>query len=298
MPCKLNDLKEVYQNEDLRLKFLDGDHRTLDEGERYCISAKKNWKINRAITNKKEKNRSDNVDAIGKKQLTGKRNMEKALHLKDRLNGSNVFSTLDESKGFLQVALDEERSYLCSFATPFGRYRFLRFPYGLTCAQICFKNEGVNVYIDDIIIAGKKQEEHDRRLEEVLEKAAIENIRLNKMKCSFSIARCTECSKLLRDEWRRPAKKDTFGNLHGKRLRELVVIQQEPTATPAHSRLFDVTVQGPEIGSYNILSIRYRGKLRITKTAFCARASSPATREGKEARARFRTYRGNQYRSE
>ncbi|KAG5870762.1 hypothetical protein JTB14_006746 [Gonioctena quinquepunctata] len=85
MPCKLNDLKEVYQNEDLRLKFLDGDHRTLDEGERYCISAKKNWKINRAITNKKEKNRSDNVDAIGKKQLTGKRNMEKALHLKDRV---------------------------------------------------------------------------------------------------------------------------------------------------------------------------------------------------------------------
>ena len=38
--------------------------------------------------------------------------------------GKTVFSTLDLKDGYWQVKLDENSSMLCTFNTPFGRYRF------------------------------------------------------------------------------------------------------------------------------------------------------------------------------
>ena len=45
--------------------------------------------------------------------------------------GKTVFSTLDLQDGYWQVKLDEESSLLCTFSTPFGRYRFTRLPFGI-----------------------------------------------------------------------------------------------------------------------------------------------------------------------
>ena len=42
--------------------------------------------------------------------------------------GKSLLSTLDLKDGYWQVELDESSSYLCTFATPFGRYRFTRMP--------------------------------------------------------------------------------------------------------------------------------------------------------------------------
>ena len=33
------------------------------------------------------------------------------------------------------MELDEESSYLTTFNTPFGRYRWLRMPFGISCAS-------------------------------------------------------------------------------------------------------------------------------------------------------------------
>lgn len=112
------------------------------------------------------------------------------------VNGSTVFSTLDARTGFMQIQLDDESSHLCTFATPFGRYRFKRLPYGITSAPEVFHRtvaehlkdlEGVALYIDDILIHGKDQSEHDARLRAVLQRCRDINLKLNRSKCKFSV---------------------------------------------------------------------------------------------------------------
>lgn len=71
------------------------------------------------------------------------------------LSGAKYFSTLDAYSGFWQVALDDSSS-LCTFNTPFGRYKFLRMPYGICSASEIFHKkiyenfddlEGVCMYV-------------------------------------------------------------------------------------------------------------------------------------------------------
>ncbi|KAF0687879.1 Uncharacterized protein FWK35_00035136, partial [Aphis craccivora] len=59
--------------------------------------------------------------------------------------------------------------------TPFGCYNFLRLPFGLSAAPEKFQQittkyfgniENVNVYFDDILIAGETIEKRDRALNE------------------------------------------------------------------------------------------------------------------------------------
>ena len=108
---------------------------------------------------------------------------------------ATVFSKLDASHGFWQVKLDEHSSKLCTFNTPFGRYRFLRLPFGIKSAPEIFHRamelvfeglEGVRVYIDDVAIWGRSQAEHDERLSRALERVQQHRLQLNKDKCEFS----------------------------------------------------------------------------------------------------------------
>ena len=80
-----------------------------------------------------------------------------------RLAGAKYFSKLDANQGYWQITLDEESSRLTTFNTPFGRYRFLRMPFGIHSAQEVFHKrisqhfedlEGVETDIDDILVWG------------------------------------------------------------------------------------------------------------------------------------------------
>jgi len=51
------------------------------------------------------------------------------------LSGARYFSVLDATSGWWQIKLDEESSFLTTFNTPFGRYRFTRIPFRIHFAH-------------------------------------------------------------------------------------------------------------------------------------------------------------------
>ena len=86
------------------------------------------------------------------------------------LENAKVFSVLDTKDGLCHIKLDEESSMLTMFCTPFGRYRWLRLPFGLTSTLEVFQCkqhevlEGlhiVEIIADDILVLWlwKTQEE-------------------------------------------------------------------------------------------------------------------------------------------
>ncbi len=56
------------------------------------------------------------------------------------LSKAKVFSVVDAKSAFWHIALDEQSSKLTTFATPFGKYRWLRMPYGISPAPEIFQH--------------------------------------------------------------------------------------------------------------------------------------------------------------
>ncbi|XP_062574225.1 uncharacterized protein K02A2.6-like [Saccostrea cucullata] len=84
--------------------------------------------------------------------------------------------------------LDDESSKLCTFNSPFGRYRFTRMPFGIKSAPEVFQRaisemiqdlDGTEAIIDDIIVWGTTEAEHDRRLKALLDRARQHNLKLS-----------------------------------------------------------------------------------------------------------------------
>lgn len=113
-----------------------------------------------------------------------------------KLCHKSVFSVLDLSDGFYNIKLTDESTKLCAFSTPFGCYRFLRLPFGLSIAPEIFQKysektfgdiPGIIVYCDDLLICADNEAEHDRILKQVFERAKVCNVRFNKRKFQYKL---------------------------------------------------------------------------------------------------------------
>lgn len=111
-----------------------------------------------------------------------------------KLHNKKYFSVVDTKKGYWHVELDEESSYLCTFNTPFGRFRFKRLPFGIKVAQDAFQQKLDNAYegiddvcgiADDILVAGETPQEHDQAMVKMLDASRENNISLNSEKLQF-----------------------------------------------------------------------------------------------------------------
>ena len=117
-----------------------------------------------------------------------------------RLSKAKVFTTLDAKDGFYQIGLDEASSKKTTFWTPFGRYRYLRMPFGISLVPEEFERrlheqlsglDGVDILRDDILVAGygETQEEaeanHDQNLRKLLDRARKVNLKLNRKKMNL-----------------------------------------------------------------------------------------------------------------
>ena len=111
-----------------------------------------------------------------------------------QLSGATVFSKVDANSGFWQIPLAEDSCHLTTFITPMGRFCFKKLPFGISSAPELFQKrmsqiltglKGVICHIDDVVIFGANQAEHDARLCAVLDRLEKSGVTLNGEKCVF-----------------------------------------------------------------------------------------------------------------
>lgn len=113
-----------------------------------------------------------------------------------KLSGAKIFSSLDCSSGFWAIPLEPESAKLTTFITPFGRYYFRVLPFGISSAPEIFqrvmtdllaKHEGTVLFMDDILVYGDTEQQHDERLHQVLTTIKNAGLKLNQKKCVFRV---------------------------------------------------------------------------------------------------------------
>ena len=111
------------------------------------------------------------------------------------LSSSRVFTKVVLQNGYWHVQLDEESSLLTTFQTRFGRFRFLRLPFGLKVSAEIFERKIRELFGDmsdvacmrnDIIIHGKTQKEHEDRLKIFMAKCDQFGVKLNREKLELA----------------------------------------------------------------------------------------------------------------
>ncbi|GFO35007.1 Pol polyprotein [Plakobranchus ocellatus] len=130
-----------------------------------------------------------------------------------KMVGAKFFSTLDAAGGFHQIALDEKSSYLTTFITPYGRYRYKRLSMGISLGPEALQNkmeeilkglEGCEPLSDDTVVHGKTEREHDKRLYAAMNRIEEACLRLNKEICVLKRREVKYFGQIINDKDMRP----------------------------------------------------------------------------------------------
>ncbi|GKC89946.1 putative reverse transcriptase domain-containing protein [Tanacetum coccineum] len=109
---------------------------------------------------------------------------------------SSVYSKIDLRSGYHQLRIKEEDILITAFRTRYGHFKFQVMPFGLTNApvvfmdlmnQVCkpYLDKFVIVFIDDILVYSKDEEEHGKHLKIILELLKKERLYAKFLKYDF-----------------------------------------------------------------------------------------------------------------
>lgn len=113
-----------------------------------------------------------------------------------KFRNAKIFSKLDLKNSFHQVELSEDSRHITTFISSHGLFRYKRLMFGISCAPECFQKqlerillpcEGVVNFIDDIVVFGVNEAEHDVRLNKTLQVLKENGVLLNDAKCALRV---------------------------------------------------------------------------------------------------------------
>jgi hypothetical protein len=114
----------------------------------------------------------------------------------DQLIGAKVFSKIDLRSGYHQIKIRASDIPKTAFSTRYGLYEFLVMSFGLTNALAYFMylmnlvfmpelDKFVVVFIDDILVYSKNEDEHTEHLHIVLQRLRDHRLYAKLSKCDF-----------------------------------------------------------------------------------------------------------------
>ncbi|TKC13482.1 hypothetical protein FA727_23570 [Robertmurraya kyonggiensis] len=150
------------------------------------------------FVDKKDGTRRMCVDyrALNKVTIKNKYPLPRIEDLFDQMRGAKVFSKIDLRSGYHQVKIRKEDIPKTAFTCRYGLYEYLVMSFGLTNAPANFMylmnkvfmeylDKFVVVFIDDIMVFSKNEEEHEEHLRLVLQKLREHQLYAKFSKCEF-----------------------------------------------------------------------------------------------------------------
>ncbi|WVZ93840.1 LOW QUALITY PROTEIN: hypothetical protein U9M48_039794 [Paspalum notatum var. saurae] len=172
----------------------------IDEllGKGFIRPSSSPWAFPVLFVDKKDGTRRMCVDyrALNDVTIKNKYPLLRIDDLFDQLQGACVFSKIDLRSGYHQMKIRPSNIPKTAFITRFGLYEYTVMFFGLTNAPAYFMNlmnkvfmeyldKFVVVFIDDILIYSKTEEEHEEHLRLVLQKLREHKLYAKLSKCEF-----------------------------------------------------------------------------------------------------------------
>ena len=162
--------------------------------------------------------------------------MPKVEDIFSKLKGATYFTTLDLHTGYHHIPLDKSSIPKTAFNFPFGKYEYIKVPFGLAQAPAYFQELMMGIlkdfpfaiaYLDDIIIFSKTLQEHLSHICMVFEKLQTANLSMKKSKCNFFSREIQYLGHILSTTGIRPLPSKTHAIQH-----------MNPPTTPKQVRAF------------------------------------------------------------
>ena len=141
------------------------------------------WVSNLVSVRKKTREISLSIDFknLNKASLKDNYPLPKMDHILQRVVGSRKISLLDVFSGYNQVLIHPDDELKKAFTTPWGTFMYVKIPFGLINASATFQramdisfSEEIGyfivIYLDDITVYSKTDEEHLIHMRKVFEK--------------------------------------------------------------------------------------------------------------------------------
>jgi hypothetical protein len=135
---------------------------------------------------------------INKYSLKDNYPLPKMDHVLEKVVGANRMLMIDDFFGYKQIVVNEQDKEKTAFTTPWGTFMYDKMPFGLMNAGATFqhamdiafvgeRDKFVVIYLDDLTIFSKSDEDHLIHLRQTFEKCRRFGLSLNPKKSHFAM---------------------------------------------------------------------------------------------------------------